>query len=218
METFRLLSQNPPALSDRDRLSSARRAQLFENGFDVRLYRSNRQSQLLGNSLVAQPEHHLPQDIRFPCGQRLLLHPVGNARGDQWPQGDATDVHRSQTVDQFLKAAAEQQVAARTLLQRMGDLRLAVTMRQNHHPMARRSRRRDQSQTRLVVRDDEIGWRQVAARRLRYSQIGTTDNRFEVAPLSQSDRESRRYQRVAVRNEHLYSGGLGHCSILAAAT
>jgi len=92
--------ENPPALSNRDRLSSAGRTQLLENGFDVRFHGSDRHSQLRGNSLVAEPEHHLSQDISFPCRQRLLLHPVGNATGDPRPQGQTTGVHRPQSGDQ----------------------------------------------------------------------------------------------------------------------
>ena len=92
----------------------------------------------------------------------------------------------------------------------MGNLRLAVTMRQNHDSLAHRLRGRDQSQSRIVVSDYDVRCRQVTGRRVRYSQIGAADKRFKLAPLSQSHRESRRYQRVAVRNEHLYSGDLGH--------
>jgi hypothetical protein len=98
-----------------------------------------------GNALVTEPEHHLSQYFFFPWGQCPMVHPFGNALGDQRTYGHASGAHRSQTIEQLLNTAAEQKVTAYSSLQRVADHRLAVTMRQNYDSMSPHCARHDQA-------------------------------------------------------------------------
>jgi hypothetical protein len=145
MTAFTLLLENPPALSNCDRFGAARRIQLVQNGFDMRFHGADGHIQSQGNGLVTESEHHLSQYFFFPRSQRSMVHPFGDALGDQRTYGHTSDAHRSQTIEQILNTAAEQQVTACSSLQRVADLRLAVTMRQNYDSMSPHCARRDQA-------------------------------------------------------------------------
>jgi hypothetical protein len=143
-------------VGNRGRLCSAPGIQLLHNGFDVRFHGSDRQSELGGNELIAEPERQLPQNLFLPPGERSLLHPIGHAADDQRPHGHAASVDRAQAVDQILKTATEQHITAYTLLQCTANLPFAGVVRQNHDAMAARARGLDQPQTVIVVRDYNI--------------------------------------------------------------
>jgi hypothetical protein len=134
----------------------------------MRFHGADGHIQSQSNALVTEPEHHLSQYFFFPWSQCSMLHPFGNALGDQRTYGYTSDEHRSQTIEQFLKTAAEQKVTACASLQRVADLRLAVTMRQNYDSMSHRSGRHDQPQARIVVRDYNIRRRRITGNHARY--------------------------------------------------
>jgi len=102
----------------------------------VRLHGSHRDNQPCGNGLVAQTQHHLLQNVRFPYGQHLPFHPLCNAARDQRPDRDVPLMRRSQAIEEVAQAATEQQVTTRTLLQRVADPCLAIAMRQDHDTRA----------------------------------------------------------------------------------
>jgi hypothetical protein len=105
----------------------------------VCLHGTHGQCQFRCNRLVAHPEHHVTQDVGFAGRQRLLLHAVSYPAGNEGAYRDATHVHGSQPINQVLQAASQQQVTARSLLERMADLRLAVAVSQDHDSPAERA-------------------------------------------------------------------------------
>jgi hypothetical protein len=123
----------------------------------MRLHSSHRHNQPRGNRLVAQTQHHLLQNVRFPYGQHLPFHPLGNAARDHRPDRNIPLMCRSQAIEEIAQAAPEQQVAACTLLQRVADPCLAIAMCQDHDTRNGSAGGGNQPQTGFVVRDDDIG-------------------------------------------------------------
>jgi len=102
-----IFPQYSTALRDRDRLRATRGIELLEHRLHVGFHGAHRQCQLRRNGLVAHAQHHVPQDVVFAAGQRLLLHPIGYAAGDQRPERNAAQVDGAQAGSQVLQAAAE---------------------------------------------------------------------------------------------------------------
>jgi hypothetical protein len=176
----------------------------------VRLHGSHRHIQPCGNGLVAQTQHHLLQHVRFPYGQHLPFHPLGNAARDHGPDRDIPLMCRSQAVEEIAQAATEQQVTARTLLQRVADPCLTITMRQDHDTRNGSAGGGNQPQSGFIVRDDDIGRVRRIRRARRRGCRGATERRLEVAAFAQDGRQPERYQRIGVCHEHPDSGGWEH--------
>jgi hypothetical protein len=176
----------------------------------VRLHRSHRHDQPCGNGLVAQTQHHLLQNVRFPHGQHLPFHPLGNTARNHRPDRNIPLMRRSQAIEEIAQAATEQQVTAGTLLQRVTDPCLTIAVCQDHDTRNGSAGGGNQPQTGFIVRDDNIG-RVHRIRRVRLRGCrGATERRFEVAALAQNGRQPERYQRIGVCDEHPYSGGWEH--------
>jgi len=154
---------------------------------------AHRQSELGGNRLVAHPQHHVPQDVAFTARQGLLLHTVGYATRNERTERDASQVYRPQTGREILQAAPEQQITPRALFECMADLRLTVTVREDHDTATVRGPRGNHSQSRVVIGDYNI--------RRRHAQ-GTAHGHLELTHPPQSGLESRRDQRIGVHNQH----------------
>src|ERR1700756_3633577 len=103
----------------------------------MRLDSSLGQGELERNSLIAEPQHQLPEYTLLPRCQRLLSHIFSDTASHLGSERDATLKYRVNSVDQVIRSAAQQKVATRTALKCAADPGLAVAVRQNHEPTPR---------------------------------------------------------------------------------
>src|SRR5215469_5395015 len=130
------LFDQPAALRDDDSVRPAGDVQLGEYRFDMGLNGACCDALPQCDRLVAQSQHHLPEYDQLCARQGAAAKRLGNPARNHRGQGDAPVANDANALYQLRQTAAEEEIATHTPLERVANLRLAVTVGENQHTSA----------------------------------------------------------------------------------